>query len=605
MGRFRSFVRRTMRRSLKPFVMLGIAGTLSVSLVVTTPSNAQAFVPVLAPPVILLGSGVATLPSVMGALSLTGPIGWGLMGLGALALGAAATQDYWLPYVTGDFGKGESGDGPVGEYPPESSYQKKSGEVDSYFTLGELSISGGQVIIPWDYAKLGAANGSSNFNVHYAYRIACKHPDTRLGDNGVRIKEDVSTIGGGLPPGKGTSGTVGRNCEVNGSNWGEPIGAEVGVAGYENLPLMPDTWTMGGPSTYRTYGSLKAPSKPGFDPNGEDVTYQTTVECIRADGTKFNLTAEASGAQKAIKVPACAAADPTAHATGKTDVVGLAPGLAPQPLYTVPNTPAPAEYPACDHNRGGPLCTLKVMWNGQECMVGQFECAHWTDPNIKNDPRLSCQYGPYAVATAVCNPLERAYEPGGAPATDANIDGNPSTRSNTDPSGQTIPKTSTSTGTVPSTTTRTAPAPGEAAPAPAPGTTGQSAECFPGGWAVFNPMWIVDGISCSFIPKMDITQRVGELQALAGTKAPLSWMAPQMTGPGSSGCPAWVVQVNTTEFGPGYAKNIVCDSTFIQAIVGARGPLFGIVAGAMIWPLFRSLWYAAIPVLRVTPGSSK
>lgn len=596
MGRFRSFVRRVARRSIKPFVMLGIAGTLSVSLVVTTPSNAQAFVPVLAPPVILLGSGVATLPSVMGALSLTGPVGWGLMGLGALALGAAATQDYWLPYVTGDFGKGESGEGPV----EDQDVGAGEGVADPALTIGEVTISGAEIVIPVNYAKVGKQGDP--FQFHYAYRIACKHPDTRLGVNGVRIKEDVGSVGGGLPLPSGF--TIRRNCTTNsGENYGTPVGAEVGLAGYKALPLLPQNQPVNGPSNYQTMGDMEAPSEPGFDPHGEDVIYETTVECLRADGTKFNLTAQASGAQKAIKVPACAAADPTSHATGKTDVVGLAPGLAPQPLYTVPNTPAPAEYPLCDHNKPGPLCTLKVMWDGKECMVGQFECAHWGE--LTNDPRLSCQYGPYSVATNVCNPLERAYEPGGAPATDANIDGNPATRSNTDPSGQTIPKTSTSTGTVPSTTTRTAPAPGEAAPAPAPGTTGASAECFPGGWAVFNPMWIVDGISCSFIPKMDITQRVGELQALAGTKAPLSWMQPEMTGPSSSGCPAWFVEVQATPLGPGYSKNVVCESSFTAAIVGARGPLFGLVAAAMMWPLFRSLWYAAIPVLRVTPGSSK
>jgi hypothetical protein len=33
--------------------------------------------------------------------------------------------------------------------------------------------------------------------------------------------------------------------------------------------------------------------------------------------------------------------------------------------------------------------------------------------------------------------------------------------------------------------------------------------------------------------------------------------------------------------------------------------MFGIVASAMVWPLLRGIWYALIPIVRVTPTGSK
>ena len=155
-------------------------------------------------------------------------------------------------------------------------------------------------------------------------------------------------------------------------------------------------------------------------------------------------------------------------------------------------------------------------------------------------------------------------------------------------------------------------------PTPVPTTPNSSdSACWPSGSAAFNPLeWVLQPVKCAlswaFVPKRDFQSDVNGLTTKAMTKAPLSFVpaitatAPASVG-GQGACPAWVVSIGTNTGGQNSQlnKNIVCDSTFIQAIVNARSALFGLITAAMLWPFLRSLWYALIPVVRVIPTGGR
>jgi hypothetical protein len=129
----------------------------------------------------------------------------------------------------------------------------------------------------------------------------------------------------------------------------------------------------------------------------------------------------------------------------------------------------------------------------------------------------------------------------------------------------------------------------------------QAAECWPNGWAMLNPLeWVLKPINCAFVPKQDIQARVQNTVNTASALPPMSWFAGvNMTGPGGANCPNWNIEV------AGMSRNVICDSSFTAALRGSRGLVFTMLSAAMIWPLIRSLWYASIPFIRVSPTSSK
>jgi hypothetical protein len=136
-------------------------------------------------------------------------------------------------------------------------------------------------------------------------------------------------------------------------------------------------------------------------------------------------------------------------------------------------------------------------------VVGDLQCENWpqiAQSDTSTPPRVSCNHGPYIAVLAACGILEKAYFPGGAPATVPNTDGDPGTGSNTDPNGTPIPQPApVQTGTIPG----GAGQPG-AGVSPNPAST-DSSNCFPNGWGVFNPVeWIQKPVGCAlswaFVP---------------------------------------------------------------------------------------------------------
>lgn len=375
-----------------------------------------------------------------------------------------------------------------------------------------------------------------------------------------------------------------------------------------------------------------APSfAPGVyvNPNTEiykDTVFTSNLTCKNSSGA--SVTVSKTGVAGTGIVPTVQCPEGYLPDSGNTSV-GSAFLDAPTKVEEWQITPETREtYPDCIGWQSAG-CIMRVELDGVDCSPGNPACYDWAEIQRLQPSRIKCKWGSYTIDISNCLPLRNAYQsesgisaapsqaPGAAPL-GRDVFGRP-VQPNADPASPPSwqPDYGTPTNPAPTTGGTTFPdsgpnpfpptnpnpvPPGEPQPLP-PATPSGSANCNSPSWS-WNPVdWVYSPIVCAAIdlvmPKLDVPARVNELGQIAGTKAPISWMNPTMVGPSGSGCPNWVVNL------PEFSKNVVCDSTFTAAIVGARGPLFGLVAGAMVWPLFRSLWYAAIPILRVTPASSK
>ena len=266
---------------------------------------------------------------------------------------------------------------------------------------------------------------------------------------------------------------------------------------------------------------------------------------------------------------------------------------------------APSAYPLCMTSG----CTMKVQIDGADCTVARTECQTWPSLNSTAPSRVTCKWGTYTVPAADClallpnaykSEVGTVYDPNSQTWTAIDTGGNP-IPSNPQPWNPTNPNPTPGTNVI-------------APPAPSTGTgsgsfpntgTNPTDTCVPGGWS-WNPVdWVKNPVICAlqeaFVPKTDVGGRIGGIVTTLQGKPPISWMLPPPMGaPSAAACPNWNITI------PGFlTENVVCESSFTAAIVGARAPLFGLVATAMIWPLFRGLWYAAIPILRVQATSSR
>jgi hypothetical protein len=601
MGRLRSFF----KRAAKPFAMASVAMALSTSLVVTTPSNAQAFV-APAPVPAVFGATRMAIPALMPVAATLGPVGWGLAGVAAATmLGVALyeTRDTWIPWVEGQFGASTEPDPDNYGYPAEPAQYYA---IEPRVSLNALSIDAGgstyRFSLSTDISGLPSNTGKG---YRVVFRKWCKKPDGtvyRQGGNAQSVGGSFSSSGTGVNP----SFTNQPGCTITtdslvGIKAGPPIftGGDVDFAGV--------TTATPGPANIWKHGFFEASpeGEPGFDPRGADVTYTTTVDCINAGGTVTQLSAEWTGDSPGMKMPSCEAAG-LGHGTGAVKVDALAPGKTEKETVWDVKAPAPdPNYPLCSPARAGSGCKLAVKIDGKECVMGLFECENWQEINNADpgkdgtSPRVSCQYGPYSVPLNTCNPLERAYEPDGAPVSEPNIDGNPATRSDANLDGSPQPKPDPFKQQ-----TVSPPVPGGAgAPAPSPtgSTAAKQAECWPTGWGMLNPLeWVYKPIVCAFTPSGDVQAKMQQIGPKFENKAPFVWVA----GAGavvagsanvSGSCPDWTINV------AGLSENVVCESSFTQAILSSRGALFGLMVIGMFWPLIRSIWYSVIPILRPAP----
>lgn len=529
-------VRSIIRRVLKPLAMVAVAGTLAITLTVTTTQKAEAN-PLLLPPVIFTGATMLTAGEALTAAAFIPVIGWTVLGVGLVAA-AAYTSPTWMPYLTGAFGQ------PADQN--RTPQDNQSAQTGRHNVL-DYTRSADKLTFTVRYNDT-FQTGSQGWNMHYGMIAHCLNSST--GASGYKSSNGYYVINPNTAP--GIYGPSMTPCPIGYTPTGWLIGGGGGQTRGAFTPNL-DTTQGGNPATFNTLntqfdfgatnqilGGDMSPNQ-GFDPASPDVKYKTTVECIRADGTKFSVSAEAAGDQKAIQVPSCAATDPGSHGTGKVDVVGFAPGsTVPTTLGGSPAVGTVSDYPLCSPAKAGPMCMLSVQVDGKPCVVGDWACAHWPDIKAQDATRVRCDYGPYVgIPVNNCNPLERAYELGGSPATTANTDGNPATRSDTDPNGQQIPKNSTGTGTGTGTI---------------PGTGGQNSPnaspseqaCFPSGWAALNPVeWVLKPVGCAltaaFVPKPEVvTQQTTRLDTkiknVGFARISTAWLSTFQAAGGGSGC---------------------------------------------------------------------
>lgn len=575
--------RQLLRRAVKPAAMVGVVGMLSVSMIVTTPSNAQAFGDGTKLPVKetwVMGAAKTVAPVAMAAVSVT-PIGWALR-LGQLGFLAYSTSDMWMPFVTGAWGAATGPSAPAGA--------AAAVHRDLKITKMEKGQYAHAVTVFMEYTGNDYQNGAL-FDV--AGRVTCRY-------DGVTSTFNVTTSGNfGRAGGNYTSTPApALACPHNGYVM---LGAIAGpFAGSGDLVTCPSGSCHPGPENVFKWGSEFQDGDPGFDPLGEEVGYQGKSECIDSGGTISWVTGPAiPGNNGAMLMPSCEAAG-KGHGTGRTTVTGFRPDGGTETVWDTGAQPLmdPAT-PLCDPGRATSGCVLEVTKDGQPCATGDVECENWAQESQKeNNTRYGCKLGPYVMPLSACSLLERAYHPGGSPLNDPNTDGNPSTSSSLGPSGQpAVAPAPATTGT----TTGVSPVPGGSGQA-GPGAEPGAAACWPSGWGMLNPLeWVYKPVVCAakalFQPQKNMQTRVTAMAATFENKVPVSWFGIDVAGASGGGCPvSWAVEFQGT------SHSLICGTQAENIILGLRPVLGAMLIMAMLWPLIRSLFYSAIPVFKVTPS---
>lgn len=562
--------RKFCKRAIKPAALVLAVGALSMSLIVTTPSNAYAFTEKL--PVKetwVMGAAKTVAPVAMAAVSVT-PIGWALR-LGQLGFLAYSTMDMWMPFVTGTFG----GSDPNGKVETGGQANPVAG-----FKVDPLGVTSS------GYTGIVRNTSSTANSIYWVKRVDCKHNSTGV----VRVQSSVQ--GATIQPGN----LVGANntCNTGETAVGGSISAECSLyacaAGYVAKP---------GPENFATFGTL-APA--GIDPRGNDVGYQGSSECINSAGALSWVTGPTvPGDNGAMLMPSCEAAG-KGHGTGRTKVQAFKPNGTTETVWDTGAQPlSDPATPLCDPGRATSGCVLEVTKDGQPCATGDVECENWASESKKEgNTRYGCKLGPYVMPLSACSLLERAYLPGGSPLNDQNTDGDPSTSSPLGPSGQPVAAPApVTTGT--GTGSQSQPVPGGAGQ-PGAGAESDASACWPTGWGMLNPLeWVYKPVVCAakalFQPTKSVQTRVTSMQAGFANKIPMTWFGAGVEGVSGGACPTnWAVEVQ------GNSYSLICGTPADGIIQSFRPVLGAMLIVAMLWPLIRSLFYAAIPVFKVNPS---
>lgn len=318
-----------------------------------------------------------------------------------------------------------------------------------------------------------------------------------------------------------------------------------------------DTWTMDPPQAWYldytrqcwstvTRSSFNVERSIAFNPNaGQELPMPDLPTCQSVEPGSIQTGLGIEGGRQSVSSPEVEITFPS-FAPGKT-----------------------AQYPLC--TTGGPArgCWLDLQRAGKSCFDDGVYCAAWQE-NITRW-NMSCEWGPYQVPIAEC---VEAY------GTKFDTQVQPTTP--TTPGTGTNP---TTPGTLPGTQTD-------------PDSTG----CF-GDTFSLNPVdWVYVPVKCSllwaFKPQTSLSTRVSTVQAAFATAPPFAWFA-QLgaipTAVPNQGCPDWEIKVG------GMTKNVVCDSSYIDAIRAGRPVFAAMMIATAFAPFLRSLAYASVPILSPVP----
>jgi len=228
---------------------------------------------------------------------------------------------------------------------------------------------------------------------------------------------------------------------------------------------------------------------------------------------------------------------------------------------------------------------LDIWIDGARCYESLTICRTWTKLAEKEPTRVKCQWGTSIISLAQCNVLKDFYKPDTEVIT--------GTETSTPTTGTTDTTTGTTTGTTTATDT--------SLKTPENETT--KGVCFPSGWGLLNPIdWVYKPVKCAltwgFVPTTPMSARLSRMKDRFANKAPFKWIESMAVIPASiptSGCPNWRIQVGNID------RNIICGTPFGDAMRSARPVFTVMVLGAAFWPLFRSVMYASVPIIKPVP----
>jgi hypothetical protein len=356
-----------------------------------------------------------------------------------------------------------------------------------------------------------------------------------------------------------------------------------------------------GPSIYAATKNVEWTNPDTSLDSIEDQKITTSWQCRTPDGVLYTFTKSVTKIGAAVSPECAPGSDLVSHTITETPTANGSPATTLDSGAEIPAETA--KYPTCMNGHG---CSMDVYVDGTVCTQSRSECSAWPALSVTSPSRVTCLWGSYTVPLGNCNGLSNGYKPGSVGVV---YDPNSQSWTSIDPYGRPLASNPEPWNPVnPNPVAGVDPAvPPAAAPAasgfPVTGVS-PSNGCDAPAWSwnpvefVHNP--VVCALKDAFVPKTDITARMNTINTAAVTHPPMSWLfPPPMVAPGASGCPNWTITV------AGQTKNVVCDSTFTAAILAARVPMFGLVATGMVFPLLRSIWYASIPILRVTPSSGK
>lgn len=418
-------------------------GTVALAglLVFAVPVTAEGLVAPVPLGLFVAGAVEAAAPEIA-ASTIVGPEG-ALIATTVVALGALAyaTQDTWMPFVTGLFGAG--GETQTPDTNPSTS-----------FTWGVV-VSGPTATFTFQ--------SSASMVVYFDHKSAeCK---------------DLTT--GALTTFNGGSANLGVNNTAV-SPWTPcPGGSEIfglTAGAHDGTRWAPEIhW--GAPFNART-----------------DAEYRVDVNCRKADGSSETISATTTNPGNpptgfpgvgggGLLVPSCGASWDGSHAEGMS-VNGAQVGGVQRPLSSQTWATTSTLYPDCVGP--GLHCTYVVEYLGAPCTVGQVGCTDWMRRAQTRPGDYQCKFGAYTMTLAQCAVDERAYETNGTTLTDLNTDGNPNTFDS--PAPDWVPKTAP-----------------DGAPGGGPVATPGGEGCWPTGSAIWNPVdWVFLPVKCAlswaFIP---------------------------------------------------------------------------------------------------------
>jgi hypothetical protein len=426
------------------------------------------------------GMGVAAAPEEAGAgmaCAAALPL-CAVVAAGTIGAVLYATHDTWMPWIKNGFGAGGSsvtGEGCGSRWCGYWNAQPVAGVMGGGFSYNVSTVGTPGVVeaqTTWDVYCLDSGGAPH----HYSQTDNLEMGSWVGGHYSGTITVSNPCAGGSIT-------SVAGNPEQNGQNYG---------------PNM--TWG----------------TSPPLVDSGIQVSNQ--VSCINPDGSTYSVIQGVTGMTGSLApMPTCtgaAGSQPGAHGVCVTTSAGPVGGALVQQASSCANAAAAAAlYPNCVG--GGVACSYVVKVDNVPCVVGGV-CSGWTSIYASDPARVRCMYGAYSAPVADCAFLERAYEVGGAPATQANTDGNPATWTNPSPAGTPVGGASMPTPAVDT----------PALPVPTAANPTSNADCFGATYQSFNPVeWVLTPIKCAFVwawvpSPGTIGPAVGDFQRVWSSKPP-------------------------------------------------------------------------------------